>query len=128
MKTIKQSVKINAPLMRVWKVLVEKSDIEAWGAGPNVVMDAKVGTKFELWDGGIFGKNVEVEENAKLVQEWQEKAWSTPSKVTFTLHSDDGTTTILDLLHEGIPDTEVDKINQGWKDYYLGAIKKYLEK
>ncbi len=128
MKNLKQSVKIKAPIAKVWDALVNSKAIEGWGAGPNVVMNDKVGTEFKLWGGEIHGKNIEVKQNVKLVQEWISGHWAKPSRVEFNLHSDDGMTTQLDLIHENIPDEEYADIDKGWKDYYLGPMKKYVEK
>ncbi len=128
MKSLKQSINIKAPLEKVWDALVNSKTIEGWGAGPDAVMDDQVGTEFELWGGSIRGKNVEVTENARLVQEWMESDWKEPSRVEFSLYSKDDKTTKLDLDQTGIPDDKYEDIKQGWQDYYLGEIKKYLEK
>jgi len=34
----------------------------------------------------------------------------------------------IDLLHKDVPDADAESIEQGWKEYYLGQIKEYLEK
>lgn len=90
-------------------------------------MDAKVGTKFSLWGGDIHGKNIDVIVGKKLVQEWFGGDWEKPSIVTFTLTEKKGKTTIA-LRHSNIPDEEAQEIADGWKMYYLGPLKDYLEK
>ena len=40
----------------------------------------------------------------------------------------EGDSTRIDFLHEGVPDNETKDIAQGWKDYYLGPLKEYVEK
>ena len=128
MKTIKQAYNINAPVDKVWKALVDPKVIDAWGGGP-AKMAAKADTSFSLWDGDIHGKNLEAIENKKLVQEWYSGDWKKASKVTFTLKEDASQAkTRVDLLHENVPDEELDDIAEGWEIYYLGEIKKYLEK
>jgi len=125
MKTIKQEYQINAPLEKVWEALVEPKVIEKWGAGP-VKMSDEEGFEFELWGGDIHGKNIEVTKNKKLIQEWYSGNWPKPSKVTFTLSSEGGSTTV-SLTHENIPDEEAKDIEGGWNSYYLGKIKELLE-
>lgn len=129
MKTITQKYFINAPIEKVWNALTNNKEIDGWGAGP-AKMDDKEGTDFSLWDGSIWGKNIEVIKHKKLVQEWysnEENKWTEPSIVTFTLsENSDGVT--IDLLHENIPDKNVKDIEEGWKDYYLGPMMDYLEK
>jgi activator of HSP90 ATPase len=126
MKTIRQSYTVHAPLQRVWQALIDPVVIDAWGGG-SAHMDENVGTKFTLWGGDIYGKNIKVVQNKELVQEWFGGKWEKPSKVTFTL-KDKGNNTVIDLLHEDVPDEEAKDIAEGWKIYYLGPLKKLLEK
>jgi len=125
MKSFTQTYTINAPLEKVWKALIDPEEIDLWGAGP-AVMDDQEGTEFKLWDGDIYGKNIEVKKEARLVQEWSEDGWETPSKVAFDLSEKDGKT-IVDLTHENVPDSEAKEIEDGWKRHYLGPLKKYVE-
>src|SRR3990167_7048056 len=125
MKTIKKSYKIHAPVEAVWRAFVDVKEITEWGGGPVVMYDA-VGSKFSLWGGEIHGKNLEVEEHEKLVQEWYGGEWKNPSKVTF-LFNPDGEVTQIELTHEKIPNEDADDISEGWDQYYIGAIKEYLE-
>jgi activator of HSP90 ATPase len=125
-KIIRKVYKISTPIEQVWKALVDPEIIDKWGGGPSK-MDEKVGTEFRLWDGDIHGKNVEVVKEKKLVQEWFSGDWPEPSTVKFTLKSENSKT-ILELQHTDVPDDEVDDIDQGWDDYYLGPLKEMLEK
>lgn len=128
MKTIKQTYIIKTTLEDVWKALVDPKLIESWGGGP-AKMDDKPGNKFSLWGGGIWGRNLEVVTNKKLVQDWysdEENKWEQPSKVTFTLQAEKNGVK-LELIHENIPDENAEDIDEGWKDYYLGPLKNYLE-
>lgn len=99
--------------------------INEWGGGP-AKMDAKVGTKFTFWGGDIYGKNIKVVENKELAQDWFQAGWKKPSKVTFKLTSRGGTTEVA-LIHKNVPDEDTENIDMGWKDYYLGPMKDYLE-
>jgi len=125
MKTIVQDYHINAPIEKVWEALVNPKDIDGWGGGPTK-MDDKEGTKFSLWGGDIHGTNIEVETFKKLVQEWYGGKWKEPSIVTFKLEKQ-GNSTDLNLLQENVPDDEYKDIDDGWKEYYLGPLKDYVE-
>lgn len=126
MKTIQQTYHIHASVAEVWKALTDTTYIDGWGGGP-AKMDEKIETKFSLWDGDIHGTNKEVVPMKKLIQEWYSGKWAEPSIVTFTLFEEnDGTR--LDFLHENVPDSAAKDIKEGWKLYYLGPLKKYLEK
>jgi uncharacterized protein YndB with AHSA1/START domain len=126
MKTIKQKYIIKAPVERVWQALVDPKIISKWGGGP-AKMDDKVGTEFKLWGGDIHGKNLKVVKNKELVQDWYSEDWEKPSKATFKL-SATKIGTVLELIHENVPPGDVADIADGWKEYYLGPLKDFLEK
>lgn len=126
MKLIHQSYLIHAPLEEVWQALVNPTYIEGWGGGP-AKMDGKVGTKFTLWGGDIHGKNTEVIPHKKLVQEWYGGNWDKPSTATFELQQE-GDNVRIDFTHLNVPEGDFKNIEQGWKDYYLGPLKDFLEK
>ena len=56
------------------------------------------------------------------IQEWCYDQWEHPSKVTFTLKAK-GKKTIVELLHEDVPEKSVNSIADGWDAYYLGAMQ-----
>lgn len=87
--------------------------------------DAK-DTSFKLWDGEIFGKNLEVVKNKRLVQEWTSGNWKKPSTVIFNLRSLNGKTEV-ELVHTNVPDEEIKDIDNGWKDYYINPLKELVE-
>ena len=123
---IYQIYKIEAAPSQVWKALTDPKEINEWGGGP-AIMSAEEGAEFSLWDGDIYGKNIKVEKEKLLVQEWYgNKEWQKPSIVEFKISSESNITTIK-LSHNGIPDDEVADFAAGWQDYYMGAIKVYLE-
>lgn len=129
MKTIKQTYLINSSLPRVWQALTNPRDIENWGGGP-AKMDDKKGTGFSLWGGSIWGRNIEIIPGKKLAQEWysdEKNKWDKPSIAIFTL-SKVSKGVKLELVHKDIPDENVKDIDGGWKEYYLGPLKEYLEK
>ncbi len=125
MATVRQTYNINAPAADVWQALVDPQVIEAWGGGP-AVMDDKAGTEFSLWGGSIHGKNTNVVKEKKLVQDWYSEDWPEPSIAMFELFTD-GAGTRLEFNQENIPDEEAKEIEDGWRDFYLGSIKDYLE-
>jgi activator of HSP90 ATPase len=62
------------------------------------------------------------------VQEWysNNRQWEKPSLVTFTLNQEKDKVRI-ELLHIDVPDADAESIKEGWKEYYLGPLKEYLE-
>ena len=126
MKTITTKYIIQAPAEKVWRSLVDPKLIDDWGAGPAEMSDQE-GFEFKLWNGDIYGKNIQVVSEQLLIQEWTTSSWDNPSKVSFNLKEDSGKT-IVDLLHEDIPDEEFEEIKNGWDQNYMGPLKEYVEK
>ncbi|EKD90629.1 MAG: activator of HSP90 ATPase 1 family protein [uncultured bacterium] len=126
MKKLQQKHTVKANINEVWQALVDPKVIESWGGGPAKMSDEE-GFEFELWGGDIKGKNLMVLEHKKIVQEWYGGKWKKPSIVTFSLASD-GDKVEIELIHEDIPDEEFEKIEEGWKESFLGPLKKLLEK
>ncbi len=127
MKTIKQTYLINSAVNKVWQALTDAKLIEKWGGGP-ARMDDKVGTEFSLWGGEIWGKNLEVVPNKKLVQDWWSKGEikDKPSTVTFDLSEENGKVK-LELTQTDVPDEFEKDLDDGWRDFYLIPLKNFLE-
>ena len=124
MKIIHQIYIINAPIEKVWKALVDPKIIAKWSESP-AEMDAKVGIKFSLWEGQIHGTNLEVISPKRLKQEWYAD-YETPSFVTFTIYEHEGKTTV-ELQHEQVPADKFKDIADGWKQFYMIPLKKFVE-
>ncbi len=125
MDFIEQRYLIKAKPEKVWDALTNPKTIEKWGGGP-VKMEDIVGFEFSFWGGDIFGKNIEIVKNKKLVQEWYGGEWEIPSIATFTLNYDGKVTEVI-LNHKDVPKTEMKEFDEGWRDYFMGPIKKLLE-
>jgi activator of HSP90 ATPase len=125
MKSLRKKYLINAPSGKVWIALVDPKEIKEW-TGSTARMDEKVGSRFKLWDGDIYGKNKEIIKNKKIVQEWYAGKWKEPSIATIEISGKDGKSKI-ELKQVNVPDDEFDGINRGWDDYYFLPLKEYLE-
>lgn len=84
-------------------------------------MSTEPDSEFSMWDASISGKNLEFEENKKIVQQWYFGDQEEPSIVTIKLHPHKQGTSA-ELNHTNIPDSDFDDIVDGWKDSYFGAI------
>lgn len=113
---------MNASPAKVFKALTDPKIIAKWSGAP-AKMSAKKGAAFEIWEGDMFGTNLAVVKDKKLVQEWCTSTFK--SKVTFTIKPRGlgGKNSIVDLLHEDVPASAKNDYAGGWKDYYLGAIQ-----
>lgn len=91
----------------------------------------QVGGEFSVYGDSIFGKNLELIPGKKIVQTWlcETETWPVGyfSKVTFEFAPVNGGTE-LTFTHEGIPESELQDIKEGWSTYYWQPLKKMLEK
>jgi activator of HSP90 ATPase len=125
MKQLRKSFSIKADRVDVYNALTNPVAIELWTGYP-AVMDPKPGTEFSLWEGDITGKNLEIVPEKKIVQEWFFDDPDNVSIVTIELE-DDKKGTKIHFTHTNIPDEAFGNIEYGWKEYFFGALKKYLE-
>ncbi|MBL7883718.1 MAG: SRPBCC domain-containing protein [Bacteroidia bacterium] len=126
MPTIQQTYEMNASPEEVFEALVNPEIIQLWSEDEAKMSD-QVGASFMLWGGQMFGINLEVVKNKKLVQEWSYDQWDAPSKVTMVIKPK-GKKAIVELLHEDVPEKSLKSITEGWNDYYLGAMQEMFEK
>ena len=125
MKDFKKYYIISAPPSDVYLALTNPLTIHLW-SGEEAVMSTEPGSEFSLWEGSIVGKNLEFEENKKIVQQWYFEGQEEPSIVTIKLHEDKKGTSI-ELRHSNIPDEASDDIVEGWTEQYFGALQEFYE-
>lgn len=125
MPTIQKTYEMNATPEEVFEALINPDLIQNWSRD-EAKMSVEVGGTFSLWGGQMFGINLEVVKNKRLVQEWSYDQWKEPSKVTFTIKAK-GKKTVVDLLQENVPEKSVSSISDGWDSYYLGAMQEMFE-
>ncbi len=124
MKTLTKIYEIHASAEDVYNALTKVNIIKKW-SGSEAEMDLKPGGEFSLWDGSIIGINRSISKT-QLVQDWKEENWGRHSRVTFNISEKEGIT-LLELIHEGIPEKSYDAIDDGWDAYYLKPLKELLE-
>jgi activator of HSP90 ATPase len=125
MKDFKYYINIDAEPEDVYACLTNPFTIELWSDMPAKV-EAVPGKEFEILDGGISGKMLELEPDKKVVQQWYFGDQEEPSIVTILIHPNKGKVSV-ELHHTNIPDPDFKDITEGWKKYYLGRIKEFLE-
>ncbi len=124
MKTFKKQFRINAEPSDIYAALTNPYTIELWSGYP-AKMNTEPGSEFSLWEGDIEGKNIEFEPGKKIVQEWYFGDQEVKSIVTISI-SQEGGDSVVTVEHTNIPDEDYNGISEGWKDYYMGAIKAFF--
>jgi activator of HSP90 ATPase len=125
MKDYKKYFIIPATPEDIYTALTNPFTIELWSGDP-AVMSTEPDSEFSIFDGSIEGKNLEFEENKKIVQEWYFGEEETPSIVTIKLHvHKDGTS--IELKHINIPDEAYQDMVEGWNDVYFQALLDFFD-
>lgn len=125
MKDYKKYYIIPASAQEIYLALTNPDTIKLW-TSEDAEMSKEEGTEFSLWDGAITGKNLEFEENRKIVQQWYFDEASDNSIVTIILHPHAQGTSV-ELRHTNIPDEDFDAIIEGWNNNYFGALADFYE-
>ncbi len=120
MKDFKKYYTIPAKPEMVYLALTKPLTIQLW-TGDKAEMSTEPNSEFSLWDGSIVGRNIEFEENKKIVQEWYFGEQEPKSIVTIILHPHKKGTSI-ELRHTNIPDELHEEMAQGWTHNYFGAL------
>ena len=125
MKTIKQKHFIKATPEEVFTALTNPFTIELWSGYP-AEMSTEPGSEFTLFEGEIMGKNLEFKTNNLIKQHWYFEGEPLESIVTITLKPEKNNT-VIELLHENVPDEVYDEMEEGWKKIYFGSLKRFYK-
>jgi len=123
--TYKKNYKISCEPEDVYAAITNPFTIELWSGSP-AIMEEVENSEFSLWEGDIVGRNISFEKDKRVVQEWYFGDNEPKSIVTISIHKDKSKTRVY-LVHENIPSVDYENIVEGWDNYYLGAIKTFLE-
>lgn len=115
---------MHAPPEDVYLALTNPLSIRLW-SGEEAVMSTEPGSEFSLWEESIVGRNLEFEENKKIVQQWFFGEQEEPSIVTIKLHPHKQGTS-LELRHMNIPDQDYEEIIEGWNDVYMERLSEFF--
>lgn len=106
-----------------YNVLVDRQRVEAWSRGAQVY-NAEKGGQFLLFSGNVSGTFTELVDSKKIVKSWRLKHWPDGhhSEATIVLDQTDKGTRMT-LTQTGVPETDVERTKQGWKNFYWNPIK-----
>ena len=125
MKDLRKTIHIKVPREEVYNAITNPLTIELW-SGYEAIMEDKPGSEFSLFDGDISGRIQTLDPPSLLEQVWDFEGQEEDSVVRLELFDESGKTRV-ELIHTNIPDDAFENIETGWKEYYLGALKTYLE-
>lgn len=120
MKDFKKYYLLPAETEEVYMALTNPLTIQLW-SGDVSEMSTEPGSEFSMFDGSIVGKNIEFEENKKMVQQWYFGEQEEPSIVTIKLHPHKKGTSV-ELNHTNIPTEAYDDIIEGWDQSFFAML------
>ena len=128
MKTIKQTITLNASATDVYDYLVNSRKLSTI-TGAKASNTQKEGGKFSAYDEYIFGTNVSLVPGKKIVQKWacDDFPPKTFSDVTIELKSKGPKQTDVILTQENVPDELFEDLTVAWNEFYFEPIKDYIE-
>lgn len=127
MKTIKQTVTFDASPHEIYEMLMD-SKKHAHFTGDAAKISKKVGGKIQAYGDYIEGKNLELVQDKKIVQEWRASDWPKDviSIATFEFKKDKDKTK-LTFTQTNVPEDQVAEIKKGWIDFYWILMKEDLK-
>ncbi|GAB2525998.1 SRPBCC domain-containing protein [Rufibacter soli] len=125
MKDFKKYYLLPATPEEVYVALTNPITLQIWTGEP-AEMSTEPGSEFSLWEGSIVGKNLEFEENKKLVQQWYFGEQEEESTVTIKLHPHKQGCSV-EVRHTNIPDEDFQDITEGWDEAYMGQLLNFFE-
>ena len=125
MKNIRKTFHIKASREVIFTAITNPLTIELWTGYP-AEMEPVPGTRFSMYDGDITGTIMALDPPSMVEQQWDFGDQTTPSLARIELF-EEGAKTRLELNHSNIPEEAFENINTGWKEYFFGALKFYLE-
>jgi len=124
LKDFKKYYVLPATPEEIYTALTNPLTLELWTGEP-AEMSIEPGSEFSLWGGSIVGKNIEFEENKRLVQQWYFDGQEAESIVTIKLHPDKNGTSA-ELRHTNIPNSDYEDMTEGWNDAYFGSLFEFF--
>ncbi|KAI9806594.1 MAG: hypothetical protein M1825_006051 [Sarcosagium campestre] len=95
-------------------------------APPKLFEGAKVGGKFEIFDGNVSGDFVELERPTKIVQRWRLGQWPTGHYSQLEIkfdQNDQDSVTVMRVKWDGVPVGQEEVTKRNWREYYVRSIK-----
>ena len=127
-KTIRQSVTLKTTPHEVYEMLMDSRKHTEFTGRPASISQ-EVGGRFTAYGDFISGINLELVPDERIIQSWRGSDWPEGhySTATFALEKAEGGT-CLTFTQTGVPESDYDKINQGWGDAYWKKMEAMLGK
>jgi len=117
---------INASLESVFNAWLDSAEHTKMTGG-EAKASTEVDASFTAWDGYIWGKNLEIEPNKRVLQSWRTSEFSDDDEDSLLelLFSNTNDGTEITLIHSNLP-SHGKQYKQGWEDHYFTPMREYF--
>lgn len=123
MAHIHQEVILAAAPAAIYRALLDSAEFSKL-TGAKATIEPREGGAFTCFDGYIFGRQLELVPDRRIVQAWRTQRWPEGdwSTIRFELQAvDRGTKLVFD--QHGAPEGDVPSLSAGWHKHYWEPLK-----
>ncbi|XP_033107290.1 activator of 90 kDa heat shock protein ATPase homolog 1-like [Anneissia japonica] len=115
--------KFNCAVEDIYQVLTDPKKVEAFTRS-SAEMEVEKGGKFSLFGGNVTGFFDVLEMDKKIVQKWRFRNWPDAHYSVVTMEfSQEPDGASMKLVQTGVPDNEVERTKEGWKENFWARIR-----
>lgn len=123
------TITLKAKPAEVFQALTDSKEIQEW-SGQRGKVEAKIGGKFEMFDGWVKGKVLAYQKGKSLSYTWVPEDWAKETVASIVRYSFSQTKsgTKVVLRHSGFPDEQQKKEHHGgWTEHVFDPLKGFFE-
>ena len=127
-KSFTLTAKIPASPKEVYEAWLDSDAHSAMTGGSPTIMSNEEGKPFAAHNAYLWGKNLELVPNKKIVQTWRTtgfKSTDEDSQIEVLLEEDQEGT-LLTLKHSNVPEQEI-HVEEGWVSHYFEPMTSYFK-
>jgi len=127
--TITQHAFFAVPPTEIFAIFTDSNLHRAMSGGERAEIEARVGGRFEVFDGAVSATFREILADRRIVQTWRERDWPADHHALLELRFvavNAGRGTHVQLTLAGVPESRADATANGWRDYYWVPIGEFL--
>lgn len=119
---------ISASAETIYNAWLDSEEHERMTDGAYALASPLVGAEHKAHGDYIWGKNLELVPNKKIIQTWRSTGFleSDPDSILEVELIEKGKLTEIILTHSNVPIQE-SAVETGWEDYYFEPMKQYFE-
>ena len=118
---------IPAPAASIYNAWLSSKEHALMTESESALASHEPGAKHKAHGDYIWGINIELVPNKKIVQSWRTGLFTEqdPDSLIEVLLEDKGDATLLTLIHSEVPEQEY-HVETGWVEYYFEPMKRYF--